>query len=67
MREVCDEMSEMSNHSYKPSNRHVQIWLGEVNNGFYMFLTRLLSIFGAMMHEICNFIMKQVTFGGFEL
>ena len=67
MREVHDETLKMSDHPYKPSNRHIQIWLREVDDGFYMFLTRLYPVLGDMMHEIHNFIMKQVTFGGFKL
>ena len=64
--EVCNEPSEVSYHPHKPSNGGVRFWFWEVNNSFYMLLTRLYPILHDVMCEVCNFILEQVAFGGFE-
>ena len=58
---VSNELPEVPYHPHKPLDRGIGIWLWEVNDGLDMLLTRLYSILCDVMHEVCDFIVEQVT------
>ena len=57
----------MPHHPHKLLGGGIRIWFQEVNNSLHMLLARLYPIFHDAIYKIGDFILEQITFGGFEL